>query len=618
LKFFSPTNFYWLLFLAPVIIFFYLLKLKRKEVVISSVLLWSHLVKDVQANAPFQKLKKNLLLLLQLLIAFLCIFALARPAVFTSSLGGSNVVVVLDGSASMKSRDAAGGSRFEEAKQKALRMIGDMHGGDRMMVLLATNRTHRLSSFTTDREELRHAIKDAQPRDTTTNLRDAVLLAASVAGQQQGGRIYVLSDGAFPEMDELDTRGSEILFDKIGTGHNNVGIVAMDVRRAFTDQGGYQLFMAVRNYSSKPRKCNVEFYRNDALIDVRPLDLPAAPADPGFTEKTEVFKDLPETTGILRAKLDIKDDLDSDNEAYAQLSQRQNLNVLLVTDGDLYLQSALNLDPQVKLSTIAPASYNAQQGFDVTVFENTGPKKVGPGAHLYVNCAGETAPVEITGKVSNGRILTWERTHPVMRYVKLSGLDLPEALVAKKQPWGVTLAEDENGVVIAAGEHNGVKSAYVGFPLLKTDFPLRVAFPILFTNIVQWLATSPGRTEGLQLRAGQTAPIEVPASAGEITVASPSGEKTRIKPDGRVVYFADTEDAGVYQVRGKNFEREFAVNLLSRDESATAPQDKIQFGRRPVQTGFTGAKSAHEFWRWLVLLALVVLGLEWWVFHRRI
>jgi hypothetical protein len=586
--------------------------------VVSSVLLWSHLVKDVQANAPFQKLKKNLLLLLQLLIAFLCIFALARPAVFSSSLGGSNVVVVLDGSASMKSRDAGGGARFDEAKRKALRMVGDMRGGDRMMVLLATNRTHRLSSFTTDRDELRGAIQRAEARDTTTNLRDAVLLAASVAGQQQGGRIYILSDGAFPEMDELDTRGSEVLFEKIGERHNNVGIVAMDVRRSFSDAGGYQLFMAVRNYGPEARKGNIEFYRNDALIDVRPIDLPAAPEDPGYTEKPEVFKDLPETTGILRARLDIKDDLDSDNEAYAQLSQRQNLNVLLVTEGNLYLQSALNLDPQVKLSIVAPSGYNAQEGFDVTVFENFGPKKLGPGAHLYINCGGDTAPVEITGKVENARVLTWERTHPVMRYVKLSGLDLPEALTAKKRPWGVTLAEDESGVVMAVGERAGVKSAYIGFPLLKSDFPLRVAFPILFGNLVQWLATSPGRTEGMQLRAGQTAPIEVPASAGEITVTAPDEEKTQIRPEGRVVYFSDTEAAGIYHVRGKNFEREFAVNLLSRDESDIRPQDKIQFGRRPVQAGYTGARSAHEFWRWLVLLALLVLGLEWWVFHRRI
>src|ERR687883_199781 len=143
MSFAAPASLLWLLLLFPIIIFFYLLKLKRREMVVSSVLLWSHLVKDVQANAPFQKLKKNLLLLLQLLIAILSILALARPAFFSQSLGGGNVVVILDGSASMQSRDARG-SRFEQAKATALKMVGDMRGGDRMMVVLATSRTHRL------------------------------------------------------------------------------------------------------------------------------------------------------------------------------------------------------------------------------------------------------------------------------------------------------------------------------------------------------------------------------------------------------------------------------------------------------------------------------------------
>src|SRR5438067_3503441 len=144
MSFVAPWNLLWLLLLVPVIVFFYLLKLRRREMVISSVLLWSHLVKDVQANAPFQKLKKNLLLFLQLLIAALCIFALARPAYFSRSLGGSNVVVILDGSASMQSRDAHG-TRFGEAKAIALKMVRSMGGGDRMMVVLATSRTHRLT-----------------------------------------------------------------------------------------------------------------------------------------------------------------------------------------------------------------------------------------------------------------------------------------------------------------------------------------------------------------------------------------------------------------------------------------------------------------------------------------
>lgn len=617
---FSPLFLFWLLILLPVIVFFYLLKLKRREVTISSVLLWNHLVKDVQANAPFQKLKKNLLLFLQLLIAILAILALARPALFVKSLGGKNVVMILDGSASMQSRDAKG-TRFDEAKETALRMVNQMRGGDKMMVVLATNRTHRLTSLTTNQNELRRAIRQAEPRDTTTNLRDALLLASSaVASSSMRGerRIYVLSDGAFGDLEDLDTRGAGIEFVKVGSRSENVGIVAMDVRRMFRDEGGYQMFVAVRNYSGEPKKGNIEFYRDEALIDVRPVDLPAADKTDGFAEKAEVFTNLPEANGILRARLDIKDDLEADNEAYAQLSTRREVNVLLVSEGNVYLENALNVDPNVQVQKVAPSGYTGQSGFDVVVFEGEPPSKVGPGSHLYIDCGGDSAPVQLKSKITEATILDWRRAHPVMRYVKLNNLNMSEARVAEVKPWGIALAEHEGGVVIAIGEKSGVKSAYVGFPLLRTDFPLRVAFPIFFNNVVQWLAAKPGRTEGLQLMTGQSAPIEVPPSTPEITVTDPDGKKYPVKPEGKLAYFAATERRGVYIATGKGVKQEFAMNLLSRDESQTQPKDALKLGRRPVLAGTGTVKTAHEFWRWLVLLALLVLGIEWWVYHKRI
>jgi hypothetical protein len=260
----------------------------------------------------------------------------------------------------------------------------------------------------------------------------------------------------------------------------------------------------------------------------------------------------------------------------------------------------------------------AQSGFDVVVFENAPPREVGPGNHLYINCAGPTAPVQVRGKLTDASILDWDRVHPVMRYVKLGRLGLAEALTVQDKPWAVRLAEHEGGTAIAVGENGGVKSAFVSFPLLKTEFPLRVAFPIFFNNMIQWLAASPGRNEGLQLRTGQAARLETLANLQQVTVTFPDGSKAVSPTEGRFLNFSDTEQAGVYRVDGSRFHAEFAANLLSRDESATLPRDRIQLGNRPLLASTGYVSSWEELWRWLVLVALVVLGLEWWVFHRRI
>src|SRR5579859_6979376 len=147
MHFITPLS---LLLAAPIgglIVAMYILKLKRKDVIVSSTFLWRQVIRDVQANAPFQKLRRNLLLLLQLIIAALIIFALARPFFLAAGLGGRNIVVIIDTSASMQATDD-GSSRLDQARRKAYDQVNKLRPSDMMMIVSASNRPTALTGFT--------------------------------------------------------------------------------------------------------------------------------------------------------------------------------------------------------------------------------------------------------------------------------------------------------------------------------------------------------------------------------------------------------------------------------------------------------------------------------------
>lgn len=622
MNFINPLALLWLLLLAPIIIFFYLLKLKRREVLVSSVFLWSHLLKDVQANSPFQKLKRNLLLFLQLLAILLVVLGLSRPLLRVHALGGRNTILILDGSASMESTDV-GRSRFDEARDRALRFVNGLGGGDGAMVILAAARTRVLAPFTSDRNELRRALRAAQPADTITNLKDALALANSEAavlyraghGRGQTPRIVLLSDGAYDELPDVDLAAGELQFQQVGRRANNVGIVALDVRKSFSSDYDYQCFVAVRNFSDRRKQCNLELYRNDNLIDVRELDLPAG------SEKSELFQRFGGTSGLLRARLDLNDDLAADNEAYTQLEPARPVNLLLVSPGNRFLETALNLDPRVRVSKMAPAAYRGQPGYDIVVFDGIPPKTVGPGSTLFIHAASPEAPAEVTGRLAGPNVLDWDRRHPVMRFVSLANVQVAAALTARARPWGRVLAEDDAGPLIVAGERGGTRSIYLGFnPVVpESDFCLKFAFPIFMSNCINWLAERPGHGDSLQVRAGEVAAIDVPSTAREVRVTDPDGRRYVLPVEQNPVLFDHTERRGVYTVEVGGRRRLLAVNLLSRAESDTRPRPMLQWGHRTLVAAGQGRATAHrEIWRTFALLTTLLLVFEWYAYHRRL
>ncbi len=156
MRLFSPS-WLWLSLLVLPILIMYMLKLRRREVSVSSTLLWERLLRDRQANTPWQRLRRNLLLFLQLLILAGLILGLSRPAIMTPSVARGSLIVLLDASASMNASDVKP-SRFEAARSVAHSLIDGLEGNARMTLLLVTDQPQVLASAESDRGALHRAL----------------------------------------------------------------------------------------------------------------------------------------------------------------------------------------------------------------------------------------------------------------------------------------------------------------------------------------------------------------------------------------------------------------------------------------------------------------------------
>src|SRR5687767_4055832 len=141
----------------PALLVLYFLKLRRREMAVSSTILWKKAIQDLQVNAPFQRLRRNLLLLLQLLILLFLIFALAKPVANVTPTPGNTTAILIDRSASMSAKTKDGETRLDEAKRRAKELVSSMGRGATAMVIAFDDSAETMQTFTSDANLLRQA-----------------------------------------------------------------------------------------------------------------------------------------------------------------------------------------------------------------------------------------------------------------------------------------------------------------------------------------------------------------------------------------------------------------------------------------------------------------------------
>lgn len=570
----------WGLLVLPLIVLLYMLRTRRQDVPVSTIILWQRARRDLAAQRPARRLERSLLLLLQLLAAALIVLALAKPQL---SLSGGQIptAVIIDTSASMQATDETP-TRFASAVRRAQELVASARGP--VMIIEAGPRPQIVIPFSEPGAALA-ALERMRPTDGPGRLDQALTLAL---GQRAGGarpRVEVFTDRAGDAV-------PGVMYHVVGTSSRNVGIFGINVER---DAGGSVLVIQVQNAGDRSERVPVIATMGDRRLHERTIDV-------GAHAVSSVS--IPVAgSGVVRIELAVRDLLPVDNVAHAVVGTPPP-RVIVAGAADRVLTEALAAIP-VRFAPAQRVTSEALASADVVILNRTQPVELPPGNYLLLGTVAPNLPLTVDGTVAVGTALRWSLRHPVMRYVDLGEVTIGQAL--RLLPRGGEVLAEGDTALIWAHDGDGVRAVVVAFALDQSDLPLRVAFPIFLSNALSWLS---GADRIYQT--GDT--VAIPSgSAPEAVVATPDGAQRRLPASAGRVIIPAVERAGVYTVRVGNREQRLAVNPVAEEINIApiGPAPRPSSAQAPAAGERTG-----DIWRLILGLALVVLGAEWVVWLR--
>lgn len=625
--------------LAALTVIAYILKMRRRRHEVPFSKLWQRVLAEKESQALWKRLRRLLSLALQLIFLTLLVGAALDPKVGNAEAGGRNVVVIVDASASMKAVDGKDGkkTRIEVAREKAQEILGGLGGADHAMLVRMDGQATALTRFEADGAALKKAAGRIDATDTPADLPRALQAAADALRGRKDPMIVLVGDGAYPDdararvrwaapgkdpsLSTVDLSGIDVRFVPVGGKTQNVGIVAFNVRRYLANKLSYEALVEIENFGDAPADVRLDLFAGDDPIDVKTLRL-------GPRERQRLI--YPDLGGgddrALHATISSQGDgFALDDTAWALLPERKKQRVLVVTADNLYLEAALLLDPNISVDKIRPAEYAGElaagrlDGYQVAIFDGFAPDATPPMAGaIYFAPPADKSPVAAHGELMRPYITDVNPDHPLTRWVVLSDVNIDRSAILTPGAGDTVIARSVRDPLIVAGKRDGKKLVVFGFGLDGTDLPLRVAFPVMLVNALDWFAGDDAELI-TTYKTGRTwsVPVDPDEKLREVTVRGPSGAFKAPVADGRARIYG--ERAGVYEIVTPDGNLGLAANLADPEESAVSPAAALSLGGKTLEAPPAFRPSlTRSVWVWLVLGALLLSCVEWWTYNRRV
>ena len=329
-----------------------------------------------------------------------------------------------------------------------------------------------------------------------------------------------------------------------------------------------------------------------------------------------VFDNLPVAAGY-QAEVRAPDDgLSADNLAFASLAEPSRLSVVVVGNDPWPIVRALQAVPAVTAQAIAVDSFDQDNSTaDFYVFQGFAPELLPSASAIFVQppavpslgldapTTADTHPLAVANS-------------PLLKSIDVGDLVSGSDVTYAPPAWAqVDLSVGERAL-LAHGVVDGRRTAVIGFDLAGAGVSQAPWFPVFWSNVVRWADPFAPLPDGAHLEPGRPVRLIPHPQSDRIAVTNPANETIEFTMPQPAVL--EVTVPGAYTVR--QFVGQELVAQTSIDY-APGTEARIGLGGVPAGTGATvdsvqRIQHQVELWPWVAGLVLVLVLVEWWVFHR--
>ena len=577
-----------LLATAVVVALLYLLKPPPSTVVVPSSVIWDRVLRESRPRAD--RLRWWLSLLLAVLIASGMVGAAVQLHPSGTHGVESKLIVVIDDSPTMATRTTDGSTRLEHALAKARALMQARAPGCQIW-LADTMRRVVIPAFRSRDEAL---VQLAQVH-VAYGFRPEIVLPEGSSGIET----VVITDGV--SMGSIPTQARvESVFQSV----ENAGITAFEVRALPADPRQHVAYIELVNASGVDK--HIEF----AIVGVGGARISRVVPVTAGGIRHELIDISDFDSGPVRASIALPGDgFAADDVAYAILPVHRVMHVALVTNGNPFLEKALQALPRVQLTVITPERYVDDRGYDALLFDRFAPRRrpLAPSVLFRPPRVDWLPPPK--KELANIYATKWNATHALLENISLLDLSVDHATIASlngRNAAAVVLASAPGGAPLIVANEDGTRWISFSFSLDESNFALQPGFPIFLSNALNWMV---GERAFLSRGLGS---IEIAVPEARVIAGDGKELPTQSIAGGSLF---EANAPGLFTAVSAHERLRIAVNLTDRRISevnkSTLAQD---MAAARIATSAQPPVIDASFW--LLFCALLLLLFEWWTWNR--